>query len=110
MAIAQGKENQNYSANESVRKFSTTIDESEYQELARLDISYETEVGNLRYLDIYDGEGRNQSALTSRVIAGDEPYHLTVTYHKMADLEPDKEAFEPVEDIVGEIDVESLLE
>lgn len=110
MAVAREKEF-NYSEGESVNQISTTIYRPEYSELEKLDEAEVREVGELKYLDIYDGEERSESALTARVIAGDEPYHLTITYHKLNNSEPDTEALDPVEEIVGGgIDIDQLLE
>jgi hypothetical protein len=109
MAVAKNQDNY-YRETESVNQVSTEIHEAEYSKLADLDISETRQVGELEYLDIYDGETRNESALNVRVIAGDEPYPLSVTYHKLADSAPDTEAIEQVEKIVGEIDIDRLLE
>jgi hypothetical protein len=109
MAVAKNRD-KNYRETESVNQISTEIYEEEYSQLTSLDISETRKVGELEYLDIYDGETRNESALNVRVIAGDEPYPLSVTYHKLADSEPDPEVLEPVEEIVGEINLEKLLE
>ncbi|MFQ3275093.1 MAG: hypothetical protein ACI9LV_000841 [Candidatus Nanohaloarchaea archaeon] len=110
MAVARDK-NDTYSSRDSSNQLSRTIGDSEYNQLKDLEISETRDIGDLTYVDIYNGENRNESALNVRAIAGEEePYHLTVTYHKLMGSEPKKDLLQPVEEIVGEIDIDRLLE
>lgn len=108
MSVAREK---NYRETESVKRVFMSINDSEYSDLKELESADINSVRGLEYLDIYDGGSMDSSALTARVIAGEqEPYHMTATYNKLSDRDVNRDMLEPLEEIVNDLEIDKLLE
>lgn len=108
MPVAREKD---YRETESVKRAFMSINDSEYSDLKQLESADTNSVRGLEYLDIYDGDSMDSSALTARVIAGEqEPYHMTATYNKLSEGDVNRDLLEPIEEIVSDLEIDNLLE